>query len=582
MGENFTKLEEKNTSIQKSYSSLEENCSSLQQNFYKLEQNNLALQERISQLEKNETNLCEEVNFFKSKELETAKKVVALTKQAQELKAFEEQQIQNNQVVEEQLSSHTQISKSLQSRIEKHEEETTILNKNDEKLDERITALEKNETEVETRLQGTSKLNDRVTELENSEIEIQLKLQNLESADVFLQEAHRMLMDKATSNELESKQMDINLARIDNKVQANIQNIAKLKLVIDNNTENITKHNTVINNHSEAINNNTENISKHNTVINSHTDNINNILATHSSITEQINLINTKSVDTWQSIDNIMSKHNETITSINNLIGLDKQKIEDMETEMKELGTAFSKFSPELSKTVDKLKNIDIHTSSLEKKIDENALIGVKNTNNIKEIVSKISSQGNRLEDIDNESETSKNRITKINEHMESINKTIQIFESRHSETIEKIKEVTVLASNIDTNVKAQEQKMEQQKANDFNQFNNQLEQLKRQQEGSNSKISNIDADHHTLMEKLMGLERNLDNRLKHLDEIDNNISSRLGVFQDESTQRIKLVENDNKYNKEKLILLEDAHQLQLQKAAYMENLGDRVNQLDE
>merc|ERR1712212_539019 len=144
---------------------------------------------------------------------------------------------------------------------------------------------------------------------------------------------------------------------------------AKLKLVIDNNTENITKHNTVINNHSEAINNNTENISKHNTVINSHTDNINNILATHSSITEQINLINTKSVDTWQSIDNIMSKHNETISSINNLIGLDRQKIEDMETEMKELGNAFIKFNPELSKTVDKLKNIGIHTSSLEKKI---------------------------------------------------------------------------------------------------------------------------------------------------------------------------------------------------------------------
>merc|ERR1712168_1096295 len=580
--ENFTTLEEKNTSIQKSYSNLEENYSSLQQNFYKLEQNNLALQERISQLEKNETNLREEVNFLKAKELETAKKVVSLNKHAQELKAFEEQQIQNNQVVEEQLSSHTQISKSLQSRIEKHEEETIILNKNDEKLNDRITALEKNETEMEARLEGTHKLNERLTELENSEIEIQLKLQNLESADVFLQEAHRMLMDKATTNELESKQMDINLARIDNKVQANVQNIAMLKLNIDTNTENITKHNTVINNHSEAINNNTENISKHNTVINTHTENINNIFATHSSITEQINLINTKSVDTWQSIDNIMSKHNETISSINNLIGLDKQKIEDMETELKELGNAFSMFSPEISKTADKLNDIDAHTSELEKKVDENALIGVRNTNNIKEIVSKISSQENRLETFDNESESNKSRITKINDHMETINKTIQIFESRHSETIERIKEVTVLAGNIDTNVKAQEQRMEQQKANDFNQFNNQLEQLKRQQEGSSNKMSNIDADHHTLMEKLMGLERNLDTRLKHLDDIDSNMSSRFGIFQEESIHRIKSVEDENKYNREKLILLEDAHQNQLQKAAYIENLGDRVNQLDE
>merc|ERR1712013_975909 len=248
--------------------------------------------------------------------------------------------------------------------------------------------------------------------------------------------------------------------------------------------------------------------------------------------TEQINLINTKSVDTWQSIDNIMSKHNETISSINNLIGLDKQKIEDMETELKELGNTFSMFSPEISKTADKLHNLDAHASALEKKIDENNLIGVRNTNNIKEIVSKISSQENRLETFDNESESSKSRITKINEHVESIHKTITIFESRHSETIEKIKEVTVLAGNIDTNVKAQEQRMEQQKANDFNQFNNQLEQLKRHQEGSSNRISYIDADHRTLIEKL--------------------------------------------------ILLEDAHQNQLQKAAYIENLGDRVNRLDE
>merc|ERR1712173_461919 len=118
-----------------------------------------------------------------------------------------------------------------------------------------------------------------------------------------------------------------------------------------------------------------------------------------------------------------MSKHNETISSINNLIGLDKQKIEDMETELKELGNAFSIFGPEISKTADKLNNIDAHSSALEKKVDENALIGMRNTNNIKEIVSKISSQENRLETFDHESESSKSRITKINEHVESIHK---------------------------------------------------------------------------------------------------------------------------------------------------------------
>merc|ERR1712098_651615 len=143
---------------------------------------------------------------------------------------------------------------------------------------------------------------------------------------------------------------------------------------------------------------------------------------------------------TWQSIDNIMSKHNETITSINNLIGLDKEKIEGMETELKELGNAFSRLSPEIGKAADRINNIDAHTSALEKKIDENSLIAVRNTNNIKEIVSKISSQENRLEAFDNESESNKSRITKFNYHMETINKTIQIFESRQKKKKKKKK----------------------------------------------------------------------------------------------------------------------------------------------
>merc|ERR1711892_849720 len=205
-----------------------------------------------------------------------------------------------------------------------------------------------------------------------------------------------------------------------------------------------------------------------------------------------------------------------------------------------------------------------------------------RNTNNVKEIVNKVTSQENRLYDLENESGSSKSSITKINDHMESISKTIQVFEGRHVETIEKVKEVSVLASNIEVNVKAQEQKMEQQKANDFNQFSNQLEQLKKQQENSNKKVSDIDADNHTLMEKTIGLERNFENRLKSLDEIDNDIRSRLGTFQVESTQKIKSVEDESKYNRERLILPEEAHQQQLQKAVYVENLGARVNQLDE
>merc|ERR1712142_317910 len=116
--------------------------------------------------------------------------------------------------------------------------------------------------------------------------------------------------------------------------------------------------------------------------------------------------------------------------------------------------------------------------------------------------------------------------------------------------------EVTVLASNIEVDIKAQEQKIEQQKANEFNQFSNQLELLKKQHEGSSKKVSDIDTDHQLLMEKLLSLEKNLENRLKSLDEIDRNIQSRLSTYEETSNRRIKLVEDGNQSNQEKLVML--------------------------
>ena len=83
-------------------------------------------------------------------------------------------------------------------------------------------------------------------------------------------------------------------------------------------------------------------------------------------------------------------------------------------------------------------------------------------------------------------------------------------------------------------------------------------------------------------MENIKTLDRNFDSRLQNLDAIDNDIRSRLGYFQEESSRRIKLVEENSNHNRERLVLVEDAHQLQLQKAVYMETLGARVPQLDE
>ena len=53
-----------------------------------------------------------------------------------------------------------------------------------------------------------------------------------------------------------------------------------------------------------------------------------------------------------------------------------------------------------MSKTADKLNKFDVQNADLEKRIDETTANGITNMSNIKEIVSKVTSQENRMTNI--------------------------------------------------------------------------------------------------------------------------------------------------------------------------------------
>merc|ERR1719435_901326 len=58
------------------------------------------------------------------------------------------------------------------------------------------------------------------------------------------------------------------------------------------------------------------------------------------------------------------------------------------------------------------------------------------------EVLSKMAVQGEAMESLETELETAKDRLRKNVESVEGINKSIAIFESRHIETVERMKEV--------------------------------------------------------------------------------------------------------------------------------------------
>ena len=133
-------------------------------------------------------------------------------------------------------------------------------------------------------------------------------------------------------------------------------------------------------------------------------------------------------------------------------------------------------------------------------------------------------------------------------------------LEDRHVETVEKMKEVTVLASNIQVQVKEQEQKMVEQSSNDLNQIRNQIQDIENQNGISSQKISELDTGNQALLEKLLGLEKSIGEKMEGLDKTDDSLLSKINGLQNDNAQNLadirqdldnKLAENDKNWQVE-------------------------------
>merc|ERR1719228_3149220 len=209
-------------------------------------------------------------------------------------------------------------------------------------------------------------------------------------------------------------------------------------------------------------------------------------------------------------------------------------------------------------------------------------------------------------------------RLANIDGDIQGLNKTVAVFEQKHTETAEKIQEVTVLTSNIQVQVKAQEQKMVEQSANDMNEINEKLFaiksdselQLKRiadlentdQVHGSdiktlfdtssrylqhiqeleilNDKVSNMD-DYHTRSENKMKVEL-IESISKNSETLKTFCQTSIEKSEKNLSQNILKLEEESRDLSEKIVSLQNFAMVQEQKTSIMDTLSSRVNQIDE
>ena len=106
------------------------------------------------------------------------------------------------------------------------------------------------------------------------------------------------------------------------------------------------------------------------------------------------------------------------------------------------------------------------------------------------ELVERVNGQADAVESVESELETAKDRLRKNVEAVEGINKSILVLESRHVETVERMKE-------------NQEQSREQDTARHMDTYSNQLEELRSEVAGALGRLGRVDEDNQTLLEKI-------------------------------------------------------------------------------
>merc|ERR1712089_69762 len=95
------------------------------------------------------------------------------------------------------------------------------------------------------------------------------------------------------------------------------------------------------------------------------------------------------------------------------------------------------------------------------------------------------------------------------------------------------------MGNNIQVQIKAQEQKMIEQSANDLNQIRDQLRDIENQAGISGQKIQELDRDSQTLQEKVLGMENQVADRLDDLVKSDASILAKINGLESNTTQNI-------------------------------------------
>merc|ERR1712241_927155 len=154
----------------------------------------------------------------------------------------------------------------------------------------------------------------------------------------------------------------------------------------------------------------------------------------------------------------------------------------------------------------------------------------------------QVSSNTEDIESLKEKVKLNQDHLKTVDDTLDGLHKSNEMFEGRHVETVEKMKEVAVLASSVQSQVREQEEKIVEQSTNNFNVITEQIKNLENQQGVSVQKMSELDNGTQALLEKMLGLERNLGDGILQLEAADKNIMDSVSNLNGTSNEQLGLL----------------------------------------
>merc|ERR1712106_1117011 len=272
---------------------------------------------------------------------------------------------------------------------------------------------------------------------------------------------------------------------------------------------------------------NTETIKVHASQIEIHNENINSFVSSNAVFSSQISAVETKSDDFIKYLD------------------VERQRIDNIGSDIKNLDENLGKAVPEIKKNSDKLLSLDVHIENFNEFIQNTNKRMVEINISLGSVNEKLLNNDQITEEINGVLEQHLDDIKLITSELESLKKSMSNSDTNHLESVDKMKELTILISNIKEQIIMQEEKITEKSTNDFNEMKSQIQVIQNDQDMSSKKIKELDNGSQSLLEKLISLEKDIGEKCDDLDKTDENLLSMITKLENDNNTQVEDMKTD-------------------------------------